>query len=68
MATVNLTARYLDQLHSHGTRYEVFDAARHAWVRSDTCSCARPRPIGVRMVDCESTFSVGSNSQLRSHP
>ena len=26
MATVNLTARYLDQLHSHGTRYEVFDA------------------------------------------
>ena len=26
MATVNLTARYLDQLHSHGKRYEVFDA------------------------------------------
>ena len=26
MATVTLTARYPDQLHSHGTRYEVFDA------------------------------------------
>jgi Arm DNA-binding domain len=26
MATVTLTARYLDQLKSHGKRYEVFDA------------------------------------------
>jgi Arm DNA-binding domain len=26
MATVTLTARYLDQLKSHGSRYEVFDA------------------------------------------
>lgn len=26
MASVTLTARYLDQLHSHGTRFEVFDA------------------------------------------
>jgi Arm DNA-binding domain len=26
MATVTLTARYLDQLRSHGKRYEVFDA------------------------------------------
>jgi hypothetical protein len=26
LATVTLTARYLDQLKSHGRRYEVFDA------------------------------------------
>lgn len=26
MASVTLTARYLDQLHSHGKRFEVFDA------------------------------------------
>jgi hypothetical protein len=26
MTTVKLTARYLDQLKSHGRRYEVFDA------------------------------------------
>ena len=26
MATVTLTVRYLDQLQSHGKRFEVFDA------------------------------------------
>jgi len=30
MATVTLTARYLDQLKAHGKRYEVFDAIRTA--------------------------------------